>query len=227
MARTATVAVLWCSVVEDVNRAWLAISLGVFVGWLFGAAPYDRDDWSHWSAGEVEGDRLDARQEMLVRASLVPVEIECGWTLPGVLAAPAQQYRIERSGPRRCRVASGRWLDDYTGVEIVASTGEEVARLVTVEHVVPLAEAHRSGGHCWDRERRRQFANDRRFLLIISRSMNGTRSDTDVFLPWHRPCRFVRLYVAAKAEYELGYDLAEGSFFADQLALCISKGGPW
>lgn len=201
------------------------IALSLLVAWakLRGEPEYDRDDWPHWSAGEVAGDRLDTRQELLVLRSLVPVEIECGRTLPSVLAAPEDRYRVDPTGPRRCRVISGRWLDDYTGIEIVGETGDEVARLVTIEHVVPLAEAHRSGGHCWDREERRQFANDKRALLITSRAKNSSRSDADVFLPWHRPCRFVRLYVATKATYDLNYDMTEGAFFARAMVECHGK----
>lgn len=40
-----------------------------------------------------------------------------------------------------CRVVSGLWHDAYTG-ETVRDPGE-----LDVDHLVPLAEAHRSGGH--------------------------------------------------------------------------------
>lgn len=205
---------------------------GLLVGFalLAGAAgaqipDYDRDDWPHWNAGDVRGDRLDTRQEVLVERSLVPVIIECGKSLPRVLAAPLMQYRIT-DGPRRCRVAAGRWLDAYGGVEIVAETAAAVAYLATIEHAITLYDAHHSGGWCWDRERRRAFANDKRYLLIVSRSKNSSRAGDDIYLPSHRPCDFVELYTGGKAEYGLGYDLAEAEFYAEQLRICRGERKP-
>ena len=187
--------------------------------WGSTCSDYNRRDWPHWSAGDVKGDRLDTRQELLIERSLVPVTVECGRSLPRVRSQGAT-YAIDPDGPRRCRVISGRWLDQYGGIEIVADTGEAVALLATVEHVVPLAEAHRSGGACWDRERRRQFANDKRFLLIVSRTTNSSRSDDDTYLPTHRPCEQAELYTTAKAVYGLNYDLDEGSFYDARLTAC-------
>lgn len=54
-----------------------------------------------------------------------------------------------------CRVTAGNWTDAYTGeMDIV-----DPAKL-DVDHMVPLHNAHSSGGWAWDRERRRLFAND-------------------------------------------------------------------
>lgn len=196
-------------------------SLLVLLAALFGAAgagadcaKYDRGDWPHWNAGRVIGDRLDARQELLVERSLVPVVIECGGSLPAIQVESASYVVAE--GPRRCHVTSGRWLCAYSGVEILASTADEVALRVTVEHVVPLAEAHRSGGACWSRERRVAFANDSRFLVIVERRRNSSRGDDDTYLPSHRPDRHVYLYLSAKRCYGLQFNYGEALFYLEQ-----------
>ena len=55
---------------------------------------------------------------------------------------------------RQCRVASGRWEDPYTG-ETFTNPKD-----LDVDHMVPLQNAHRSGGWEWTYGRREAYAND-------------------------------------------------------------------
>ena len=55
---------------------------------------------------------------------------------------------------RGCRVIVGRWRDEYTGAVYTDPNDVEI------DHRVPLANAHRSGGWAWDRSRKRDYAND-------------------------------------------------------------------
>ncbi len=125
---------------------------------LLGASPveaerrrgYDRESWPHWL--DADGDCQDARQEVLLAESLAPARLDAGG----------------------CRLMTGPWHDAYTG-ETVRDPGE-----VDVDHLVPLAEAHRSGGHARSGERRAAFANDRkdtRTLIAVSASVNRSKSD--------------------------------------------------
>jgi hypothetical protein len=54
-----------------------------------------------------------------------------------------------------CDVLDGRWLSIYDEVEITESSD-------LVDHLVPLAEAWRSGASGWETTRRMAFANDSR-----------------------------------------------------------------
>jgi hypothetical protein len=76
---------------------------------------YDRDDWS---TGWIDADRdgCDTRAEVLLATS----------TTPAVLA------------PGACRVVSGTWRDPLTGVTYTVATEVEI------DHLVALADAHRS-----------------------------------------------------------------------------------
>ena len=53
-----------------------------------------------------------------------------------------------------CRVVSGSWLGAYSG-DVFTD-----ASLLDIDHLVPLKEAHESGGFDWDADRRRDYAND-------------------------------------------------------------------
>ena len=81
---------------------------------------------------DQDGDCQDTRQEVLIEESLI---------------APALDAR-------GCRVIAGRWRDEYTGAVYTDPNDVEI------DHRVPLANAHRSGGWAWDRSRKRDYAND-------------------------------------------------------------------
>ena len=92
---------------------------------------YDRSDWRHWV--DEDGDCRDARQEVLVEESLDEVTFETD---------------------RGCRVATGRWYGAFTGV-YTGDPGD-----LDIDHLVPLKNAHLSGGWSWDAEMREEYAND-------------------------------------------------------------------
>ena len=49
---------------------------------------------------------------------------------------------------------AGSWNDPYSGRTITD------ASKLDIDHMVPLKEAHESGGYAWDAYRRRDYAND-------------------------------------------------------------------
>ena len=110
---------------------------------------YDRDDWRHWT--DDDRDCQDTRQEVLVAES---------------------RSRVTYVDDRQCRVESGRWWDPYTGA-VLTDPGD-----LDVDHLVPLANAHRSGGWAWSEERKRLFANDLGYnahLIAVTASANRAK----------------------------------------------------
>ena len=92
---------------------------------------YDRGEWRHWT--DEDGDCQDARQEALVGESVSPVVY---------------------TSSDQCRVESGVWVGSYTGKRFT-----EPGRL-DIDHMVPLGNAHQSGGWAWSPEQKRQYANN-------------------------------------------------------------------
>ena len=53
-----------------------------------------------------------------------------------------------------CRITSGRWRSVYDA-KVIRSASK-----LDIDHIVPLAEAWRSGASTWTKQRRVRFAND-------------------------------------------------------------------
>lgn len=163
-------------------------------------AGYVREDWSHWL--DPDGDCRNTRHEILAAESLKAV----AWSENG------------------CSVQSGEWRDAYTD-QILHSPVE-----IDVDHFVPLAEAHRSGGYAWSRERRAVFANDMRddrTLIAVSASANRAKGDQgpEDWLPpvaaYH--CRYVADWVAVKLRWTLSMDERERVTVGNLLRDCTAR----
>ena len=155
-----------------------------------GAAPeYDRSQWPHWI--DADGDCQNTRHELLIAQSLEPVTFK---------------------GRRPCKVSGGLWRDVYTG-ELVANPDK-----LDVDHLVPLAEAHRSGGFAWPEWKRRAFANDIEGLVLTRRNINQSKSDQDP-AHWLPPkpelrCEYARRWSKIKERWGLARDPAENAALA-------------
>lgn len=159
---------------------------------------YDRKDWKHWI--DADRDCRNTRAEVLIAEAAGPVTF-----VPD----------------KECVVAAGEWPDPFTGETFTA------ARQLDVDHLVPLANAHRSGGWQWDAARKRDFANSLDYanhLLAVAASANrakGARGPEE----WRPPnaayhCQYARDWIAVKAEWDLTATAAEWAALAEMLAEC-------
>jgi hypothetical protein len=163
---------------------------------------YRREDWPHWE--DIDGNGCDARQDTLIRWSTTPAT-------------------LDRS--RRCKVLAGTWVSPYDGL-VAASPAE-----IEIDHLVPLAEAFRSGGWQWDAGRRRQFANDPMELVAASSSSNRAKSDSPPN-EW-RParteswCAYADRWVVVKATYSLTVTTSERDALGQMLDTCTPASERW
>lgn len=139
---------------------------------------YNREDWPHWI--DVDNDCQDTRAEVLITSSNVPVKFK------------------RNNG---CSVSWGQWSDPYTGKVF------EKASDLDIDHVVPLAHAHRNGGASWTREKKRQFANDPINLIAVEGSVNRSKSDQapNEWMPPKKEywCEYLKRWGAVKVKYGL------------------------
>jgi len=139
---------------------------------------YERDARPHWQ--DEDDDCRDTRAEVLIRTSQIPVT-----------------YRHTE----RCVVASGLWIDPYTG-----ATFRDASRL-DIDHLVPLRHAHAQGAARWSRQRRGSFANDAENLVAVSAGANRSKGAEGPaeWLPDNRDywCEYGERWLHVKRKYEL------------------------
>ena len=109
-----------------------------------------------------------------------------------------------------CNITEGRWVDPYTGIEYVDPSD------LDIDHFVPLAEAHESGGANWDQKTKELYANDLGYpehLVAMSSSENRSKGKRDPaeWLPdssqyWKQ---YVLDWVKVKVKWGLSADSAE------------------
>ncbi|MFC0625517.1 HNH endonuclease family protein [Kribbella deserti] len=119
-----------------------------------------------------------------------------------------------------CEPTGGRWYSVYDGVWV------EDDSLVDIDHIVPLAEAWRSGANTWTTSRRQQFANDltRAQLIAVTASSNRSKGDRDpaAWKPTSTSvhCIYAREWIWVKSYYGLSLQSAEKTALTTMLDAC-------
>ncbi|MEH1165831.1 HNH endonuclease family protein [Micromonospora sp. CPCC 205539] len=119
-----------------------------------------------------------------------------------------------------CNVVGGRWESVYDGR--VANDPSEV----DIDHMVPLANAWRSGADEWDDAKRGDFANDttRPQLFAVSATSNRAKGDQDPsqWKPANRSywCQYAQHWVTVKHHWRLTITPAEKAALTDMLEGC-------
>ncbi|GHF34350.1 hypothetical protein GCM10010218_14380 [Streptomyces mashuensis] len=109
----------------------------------------------------------------------------------------------------RCAAVSGTWYSPYDG-----ATWTD-AQDIDIDHIVPLAQAWRSGASSWTTAQRQAFANDlkRPQLIAVTDRVNQEKGDKDP-AQWLPPlksyrCTYAQMWVSVKYDYKLTVDSAE------------------
>lgn len=127
-----------------------------------------------------------------------------------------------KSKPRigaRCALSGGRWVSAYDGKIFTSASG------LDIDHLVPLAEAWRSGAANWTALKRQQFANDIQdpvSLIAVSASSNRQKGDKDPseWLPAKNVCNYVADWIHVKNRYSLTVDFNEHKALEKYITTC-------
>ncbi|MEV0782471.1 HNH endonuclease family protein [Streptomyces sp. NPDC050423] len=119
-----------------------------------------------------------------------------------------------------CAAVSGSWYSEYDGATWTAASD------LDIDHMVPLAEAWRSGASSWTTAQRQAYANDltRPQLIAVTDNVNQSKGDKDPakWLPSRTAyqCTYARAWVHVKHYYDLTVDSAEKSALQSVLNGC-------
>ncbi|MCA2215795.1 HNH endonuclease family protein [Jidongwangia harbinensis] len=125
--------------------------------------------------------------------------------------------KVKTSG---CNVVAGTWRSVYDNKTLDTPTK------VDVDHVVPLANAWRSGASAWTTDRREDFANDldRPQLIAVSQTSNRAKGDQDpsTWKPsatgsW---CEYAVDWITVKSYWKLTVTSTEKAALTDMLEKC-------
>jgi hypothetical protein len=160
--------------------------------------PHTLSDYSRdaWPLwADIDGDGCDARQQALRAASSTSAQV----------VSP-------------CKVVSGSWVSAYDGFT-TTNPGD-----LDIDHVVPLANAHISGGWAWSTDQRRQYANDQQDLWVVSASSNRSKGDSspDEWRPPQRGvwCTYAQRWTGIKVRWGLTATTPERDALGQMLDTC-------
>lgn len=135
---------------------------------------------------DSDKDGIKTRDEVLQEESLIPATIVSN------------------------KVTKGKWHDPYTNTDFTDP------KKLDVDHLVPLSEAHASGGWAWDKNRRQGYANYlvlKNHLISVDLSANRAKGDKDPaeWLPGNVAYRkqYVKDWCDVKARWKMTADTAE------------------
>jgi hypothetical protein len=134
---------------------------------------------------DADRNRCNTRAEVLIEEAIVKPKI----------------------GPK-CKLTGGKWLSAFDGKTITN------ASQLDVDHMVPLAEAWRSGAWKWTFAQRQAFANDldnSEALIAVTRSTNRSKGDKDpsLWMPAKDKCVYTQNWISIKVKYSLTADPQE------------------
>jgi hypothetical protein len=144
---------------------------------------------------DIDHDGCDARRQALVAASTTPAQVG-----------------------ERCAVIAGTWTSAYDGITTTNPSD------IQIDHVIPLANAWRSGAHAWTTDQRTAFANDQAELWAVSAVSNQSKGDSGPE-QWRPPrrevwCEYAQRWVAIKVRWHLTATTFERDALGQMLDTC-------
>jgi hypothetical protein len=119
-----------------------------------------------------------------------------------------------------CEPTAGRWYSSYDATWVTDDSA------IDIDHIVPLAEAWKSGASGWTTAKREEFANNLSIaqLIAVTASSNRSKGDSDPseWKPTNTSvhCIYARNWIWVKHTYSLSLQAAEKTALQSMLATC-------
>lgn len=119
-----------------------------------------------------------------------------------------------------CYPTSGTWVSPYDGQRWTK------ASQLDIDHVVPLADAWRTGAAKWTQQQREAFANDLNSpqLVAVTHTVNEAKGDQspDRWMPPKKDfaCTYASMWIASKSKYKLTVTAPEKQALGNALGTC-------
>jgi hypothetical protein len=103
------------------------------------------------------------------------------------------------------KIVHGQWHCPYTGAVMSHPSDVEI------DHIVPLAEAWRSGAQMWAPNKMWEFNRDETNLVAVSKAANRNKSDKDItaWLPKYNKTQYLADWIRIKNAFGLTMDEQE------------------
>ena len=166
-----------------------------------GIPDYSRSEWSHWS--DDDRDCQNTRHEVLVTESISSVSFK---------------------STNQCQVNIGLWYDPFVGTTV------SVASELDVDHMIPLHNAHFSGGWMWSASVKKAFANDLSdadHLIAVTASANRSKG-SKAPNQWKPPnqaywCEYAKDWTRIKYNWGLTVTTSEYYALQEMLSTCTEN----
>jgi hypothetical protein len=128
---------------------------------------------------------------------------------------------------KTCKVLAGEWLDPYTSKFFTNPSD------LDIDHMVALRDAHESGGHAWDKAKKKAYANDLddpQHLIAVAARANRSKGarGPDEWLPPNPAvrCQYLKDWSAVKTKWGLTMTAGESRMVTYMLRVCDSGSVP-
>ncbi len=130
-----------------------------------------------------------------------------------------QEAIVKPEKGAKCVLTGGEWISPYDGVTYTGDSS------LDIDHLVPLAEAWRSGAWAWSALQRQNYANDLtepKALVAVSLGLNRQKGDRDPssWLPPKDRCGYISDWITVKYKYSLTVDSIEASTLSAAVTQC-------
>ena len=166
-----------------------------------------QSDWGLWAPINTSSCWTSKKEAIAIQA------------VPDSLIYNDINHKETKDKNNACSIVEGEWVDPYSGKKI-----KDVSE-ITVDHVVSLKQANKSGGYEWDKETKEKFANDvTDNLLVVSKESYEEKNGKSIseYSPKSKlyQCTYAKNYLNVIEKYDLAINNKDEKSLNKYLSEC-------